>query len=106
LRLEEEFHLPKESAIHLYRIAQEAVNCLLKTGEVSRISIEAFLADSTPTLIVTGEGVAIGELSQEGAGLMYSRAKMIGAEIRFEKNSARERAIVCSFSKRPEPAGA
>lgn len=98
------FEFPEESAIHLYRIAQEAVNYLLKGGKCRRISVECVSltpeslnhrsigarlagieesAQPVPTLIVTGTGVESGEASSDGGGLelMHSRARMIGAEI-------------------------
>ena len=96
------FEVPESAAIHFYRIAQEAVNYLLKSGEARGIKIECALANSVPTMIVIGEGVSFEEPSLERAGLMDSRARMIGAEIEFKKTAGGGCAIACALKSRAE----
>jgi signal transduction histidine kinase len=100
------FKFSQASAIHLYRIAQEGMNHLLKTGKARRISIECGSFDFIPRLIIAGDGVEIGLASLGGAGLdlMHSRARMIGAEVKLSERQEGCCVIACTL-KRPEPEG-
>lgn len=98
-RNDDRFHYPQESAIHLYRIAEEGVNHLVKNGKAQRISIECRLIDSIPRLLVTGEGVERFEpcLKEAWLELMVTRAKMIGASIEVTHDQEDLWRISCSL---------
>jgi PAS domain S-box-containing protein len=76
------------TAIHLYRIAQEAVNNAVKHGKASRIVIDLAAGEGTIILTVRDNGCGLpkGLTKSKGMGLrvMNYRAGMIGATVSFE----------------------
>lgn len=76
-----------EAAIHLYRIAQEAVNNAVKHGNAARIVMRGEVVDGMSQLVIVDDGSGIPEApaSGQGGGLgmrtMRYRADLIGASL-------------------------
>jgi PAS domain S-box-containing protein len=73
------------TALHLYRIAQEAINNAIKHGKAQRIVVELEHTPGSITLAVSDDGVGLpkSETKSNGIGLrvMNYRAGMIGATL-------------------------
>lgn len=80
--------LSEETAIHLYRIAQEAANNAAKHAGAQHVRIRLSADDETLTLVVQDDGAGLPESlpSHEGLGLrtMRYRANIIGASLVLE----------------------
>ena len=94
------FVFPQEAAIHLYRIAQEGVNYLLKAGKARQILIECLSVESVSKLVITGEGGRAEEAFPGGGALdlLNSRARMIGAAIRLSQTGDGDCVISCTLT--------
>ena len=77
--------LPTEVALHLYRIAQEAVTNALKYAEASRVEVLMNVAPYSITVAVSDDGVGfdLNTSTADGLGLMIMRyrADLIGATL-------------------------
>lgn len=75
----------RNTANHLYRIAQEAVNNAIKHGKAAHISIELAAPRGRIQLVVSDDGVGIDEHSASSTGMglqiMRYRANLIGADL-------------------------
>jgi PAS domain S-box-containing protein len=75
-------------AIHLYRVAQEAVNNAVKHSGCGRIDIELTAAGGTVRLRIADDGVGlpVRDVAHQGMGLriMQYRAKLVGGAIALE----------------------
>ncbi|MCP4390108.1 MAG: PAS domain S-box protein, partial [Gammaproteobacteria bacterium] len=90
------------SAMHLYRIAQEAVNNAIKHARATRIEVSVGLEGKRGCLSIRDNGVGL-KLSpdkSEGLGLriMKHRCGLIDAEIKFDSSYADGTEIKCFFS--------
>ncbi len=91
------------AAIHLYRIAQEAVNNAVKHAAPKRIDIG--LADADGKIVLTiqndGKGLSAGPDRRGGMGLqtMNYRARMIGAALDVKPGPAGGTIVTCALSK-------
>lgn len=87
------------TAMHLYRIAQEAVTNAVKHGHVSRITIDLSVADGELTLRISDDGTGLPAkiVPERGLGLriMASRAKMIGAAFSVTNNDNGGVTVIC-----------
>ena len=87
------------TAMHLYRIAQEAVTNAVKHGHVSKIAIELSVMDGELTLRVSDDGIGLPTqvVPERGLGLriMASRAKMIGAVFSVTNNDSGGATVIC-----------
>lgn len=94
---ERPLNLPADGAIHLYRIAQEAVNNALKHGQPSEVHIELRGGDH-PELRISDNGAGIDCESAKRGGLgmeiMRYRAGLIGATLVVRK-AAEGGTLVC-----------
>jgi signal transduction histidine kinase len=77
------------AAMHLYRIAQEAINNATKHGKATEILV-SFLEDGeATTLRIADNGTGISKTATGsdgmGLGLMYYRARLVGGELRIEE---------------------
>lgn len=97
-------HDPTE-AIHLYRIAQEAVNNALKHARAKRITISLAVEDDKVRLSVSddGVGIAVETPGWSGMGLhiMRYRAEMIGAKLTIQPGKTGGTIISCTFHPKP-----
>jgi len=89
----------RTTAIHLYRIAQEAVQNAIKHGKPSRVMIDLTRIDRTIQLTVTddGSGLAKNFMKSAGMGLkiMDYRAKSIGAMVELQRRAEGGTALSC-----------
>jgi signal transduction histidine kinase len=72
------------TAVHLYRIAQEAVTNAIRHGKTQHIEIELSAADSQATLTIRNDGrrfEAAGNGKGIGLLMMHHRAEMIGGAL-------------------------
>jgi len=80
------FHYEDTAAIHLYRIAQEALNNAIRHGCAHNVLIECTAIEGVPTLIVTDDGVGFKTPKRKWTGIglhLYRyRARVIGAQIK------------------------
>ena len=71
------------AAMHLYRIAQEAVMNAIKHGHVSQVVVDLSVDDGTLIVTVNDDGIGLPDQLPADGGLglriMASRAGMIGA---------------------------
>ena len=90
-------------AIHLYRIAQEAVNNALKHGRARRIDISLAAKDHSVILAVNDNGVGIPRKlpRHKGMGLriMRYRAEVIGGALRVVPHSRGGTRVVCTVAE-------
>jgi len=89
------------TAIHLYRIVQEAVNNALRHGSAHHIMISLDVEEDKTILTVHDDGVGLQEHSRQGKGmginLMHYRAKMIGATLEVKGAPGRGTTVTCIF---------
>ena len=94
--------------MHLYRMAQEAVNNALKHGEASRITIRLRCRDDSVALEIEDDGIGIpAELIEEGtsasagAGLrsIRYRARLIGAAAEFTQRAEGGSLMRCTLPR-------
>jgi signal transduction histidine kinase len=86
--------------MHLYRIAQEAVNNSLKHAQASRIDIRLFTRGPQVVLMITDDGIGIrAEVGEQGRGMglrvMQHRAKMIGGTLSIQRAGERGTMVTC-----------
>ena len=87
------------TAMHLYRIAQEAVTNATRHGHVSEISVELSQLDGNVILNVNDDGIGFPEPLPENRGLglriMSSRAGMIGGSVSVMNRPGGGVAVTC-----------
>lgn len=94
-------------ALHLYRIAEEAVGNAVKHSGATRIAIELAIINKRPVLAITNDGRGFDARSKTGGmGIrnMRYRAKVIGAILRIEPGNDGGTCIRCTLPARKEPA--
>ena len=85
-------HLSKEVEVTYYRIAQEALNNVLKHAHASRVDVVLETRDGRVTLVVADDGVgfdaADDATAADGFGLlgMKERAALVGASLDLESS--------------------
>jgi signal transduction histidine kinase len=87
-------------AIHLYRIAQEAVVNGIKGGKASRVNLRLLDRGARAILSIADNGTGFGNgPARPGMGLkiMEHRARMINAELRFRSRPNGGTLVTCSF---------
>ncbi|EEF62621.1 sensor histidine kinase [Pedosphaera parvula] len=94
-----EIHAP-EGAIHLYRIAQEAITNAIKHGKAREIIIRLDMCDNVITLEIVDNGIGLPEnarSSGQGMGLriMAYRASIIGASFNIERLPTKGTRVIC-----------
>ena len=75
--------------MHLYRIAQEAINNAATHGKARNVSISLNTTDESMSLEIADDGVGISQLSHESSGMglkvMQYRARLSGGELQVRK---------------------
>ena len=88
---EERLPRNKETAMHLYRIASEAIINARRHAEASQIHVRLGRTNGTLEMIVQDDGVGLPDDIDEAEGLglrtMRYRANLIGATLSFESES-------------------
>ena len=91
-----------ETATHVYRIAQEALNNAIKHGKASRLEVSLVQAEATTTLTVRDNGIGIPNLDvqREGMGLrnMRYRASMIHGSFDVHRGEEGGTVVSCQFT--------
>lgn len=90
-------------AIHLFRIAQEALNNALKHGHAKSVVIALEASEGTFSLRVSDDGVGFNPLPGErkgmGLSIMRYRARMISGKLDIQPNSPIGTVVVCTIEK-------
>ena len=88
----------EQAAIHLYRIAQEAINNATRHGKARNILVFLEAADHSISLRVLDDGVGVFESCSEGMGLriMRYRAHSIGGEVTVERRNGPGTTVSCT----------
>lgn len=91
-------------AIHLYRIAQEAVNNAIKHGKANNIGITLTNDNEATVLMIKNDGIGfrrmLKNVSGMGMSIMRHRANMIGALLEIKGDPAGGTVVACSFQSR------
>ncbi|HEX4796442.1 MAG TPA: DUF4118 domain-containing protein [Humisphaera sp.] len=86
--------------IHLYRIAQEAINNAVRHGKAANIYIDLFNIEGRVIMSIEDDGVGI-DLSVPPTGLglrtMQTRARMIGGTLNVERGNERGTLVTCQL---------
>jgi signal transduction histidine kinase len=89
------------AALHLYRIAQEAVNNALKHGKPKHVWIGLAAAKEVITLTIEDDGHGVpGELAETagmGLRIMAHRAKMIGGSVEVRPGDGKGTMVTCTY---------
>lgn len=97
-------------AIHLYRIAQEAVGNAVKHGQPGAVEIGLEAADSSLRLKISdnGAGLPPQAVKSKGLGLriMRYRAGVIGGSLVLQRNPSGGTAVICTVPEALRPAQA
>ena len=92
-----------EMAMHLYRIAQEAVSNALKHGNPKKIVISLRGDDAMLQLAISDDGIGLPKdsSSKDGMGFktMRHRANLIGATLDIRDNPGSGVSVICSLPK-------
>lgn len=87
-------------AVHLYRIAQEAVNNAIRHGKAKRIVIHLTTKDRALILGVEDDGIGLPSKARKGPGaglrIMQYRLGMIGGSLEVQRMPNGGTAIVCT----------
>jgi PAS domain S-box-containing protein len=87
------------AAVHLYRIAQEAISNAIKHGKASRVSVGFARRKGRAVLWVKDNGVGFPLEGQTKTGMglhsMRHRARMIGAALEWRRNVRGGTKVVC-----------
>jgi signal transduction histidine kinase len=93
--------LPHEVELHLFRIAQEAVNNALAHGRAARVAVALSCSDGQAVLSVQDDGVGLPEVAprRRGIGLetMAHRASLIGGSLEVRRSQPRGTTVRCTF---------
>ena len=99
--------LESVNALHLYRIAQEAVTNAAQHGEAGQVSIELCHDGERGLLRVTDNGHGFEPAAHQSKGLglriMHYRAQMMAGSLRIESSRARGTTISCWFPRGAAP---
>ena len=91
-----------ETATHVYRIAQEALNNAVKHGKASRLEVLLEQADTTTTLMVRDNGIGIPNLDAQGESMglrnMRYRASMIHGSFDVHRSDEGGTVVRCQFT--------
>jgi signal transduction histidine kinase len=98
------FRYDDAAAIHLYRIAQEALNNATRYGRARHVITECVTSNGVPALIVTDDGVGFKTPKRKWSGIglhLYRyRARVIGAQIKVARGENGGCKVLCLL-KRP-----
>jgi signal transduction histidine kinase len=99
----ERIDFPPMVALHLYRIAEEAVTNAVKHAGAKSITIGLAILAGRPVLEIANDGKGIGQkLKTEGMGLrnMQYRASVIGGELAVEARKGGGTCVRCTLPLR------
>ena len=94
-------HIAAADAIHLYRIAQEAVNNAVQHAAASQIDVGLSRNGRSFTLTIADDGSGMVERSDEGLGLglqiMRYRSDLLGAVLTIQSKPRRGTVVTCCY---------
>jgi two-component system, LuxR family, sensor kinase FixL len=97
--------IPDETATHLYRICQEAVNNAIRHSNGKQIDIECAESDGELKLVVRDDGLGPPDPSAHKIGMglqtMNFRAEVVGATLYVRRGHERGTEVVCSLKLNP-----
>ncbi|MDQ6913286.1 MAG: PAS domain S-box protein [Verrucomicrobiota bacterium] len=92
-----------DAAIHLYRIAQEAITNAIKHSQGSRITVRLHQTEDSLALVVSDDGVGWREAhpakSGRGLDIIKHRARLIGAAVEVKAIPQRGTTVQCIVGK-------
>lgn len=95
----------QDSAVHLYRIAQEAINNATRHGQARKIAVSLDATDRLTTLRITDNGVGMSKTnaSHDGVGLniMSYRARLSGGELKITEPEIGGTVVSCVLPSGP-----
>lgn len=88
-------------AMHLYRIAQEAINNATRHGKATSVLVSLIEDGKATTLRIADDGMGISKTATESDGmglrLMHYRARLVGGELRVEEPPSGGTVISCGI---------
>jgi signal transduction histidine kinase len=88
-------------SMHLYRIAQEAINNATKHGKASNVIVSLIKDEKATTLRIADDGAGISQTSSGsegmGLGLMQYRARLVGGDLRIEEPPSGGTIVSCAI---------
>ncbi len=101
--------LGKTSALHLYRIAQEAATNALRHADATQILIDLFPTGKSIHLVIRDDGVGFDAAREMPRGLglaiMRYRAKLLGASVEIESTLNKGTTVTCRMREGRRPHG-
>ncbi len=98
--------MDKDTSVHLYRIAQEAINNAVKHSKASAIIVGLYLRKGRVTLSVRDNGIGFPQKLEGGKGMglqiMKYRSKLIGASFEIRSSQGSGATVRCSLGLRDE----
>ena len=95
-----------ENAVHLYRIAQEAIHNAIRHGKATQIVVALARKDDKLILSVRDNGRGISQQSPRGDGRgfenMRYRARTIGAQLQWDPRSGGGTIVACTLPSHKE----
>jgi signal transduction histidine kinase len=96
--LASEFRADGEAGLHLYRIAQEAINNSVKHGKAKNVQIALGVSNGSIQMMVMDDGAGLSAKTRSNPGLglqiMAYRARIIGATLSVERNASGNGTVV------------
>jgi signal transduction histidine kinase len=93
-------------AMHLYRIAQEAINNATKHGKATNVLVSLVDNGEATTLRIADDGAGISKTATQsngmGLGLMHYRARLVGGELSVEEPESGGTVVSCGIPVRQE----
>jgi PAS domain S-box-containing protein len=93
------------AALHLYRIAQEAINNAIKHGKAQRIAVSLAQSNRAISLSISDDGIGFpkSDSKSNGIGLrvMNYRAAMIGGTLSIERQRTGGTIVTCQLQSSP-----
>ena len=102
LSIDEKIHFSDNTAaMHLYRIAQEAINNAIKHANASEIRVILGVENSRGKLSISDDGsgmqASAGDCKGLGLGIIEHRCGLINAELHIESSQAQGTEVICLF---------
>jgi signal transduction histidine kinase len=93
-------------SMHLYRIAQEALNNATKHGKAGNVLVSLVRDEKATTLSIADDGAGISQTSSRnegmGLGLMQYRARLVGGDLRIEEPPSGGTVVSCAIPLQEE----
>ncbi len=90
-----------ETAAHVYRIAQEAVNNAVKHSQATQVTIQVISKNGALELTVCDNGRGVAKRKEPGRGMglqvMKHRASVLGAEFKVESRPGKGVTVTCAL---------